>query len=108
MLVGFVVAEKARNEVQRALSPRVAFQLVSIELSPRPSQHDRKRAQQRSFSEGPKGPENPRVGGSIPPVGTLTFRIAPAEVGEQSVRIHWDFRGLVRRATFPSRRSRQA
>ena len=48
MLVGFVVAEKARNVVQRALSPRVAFQLVSIELSPRPSQHDRKRAQQRS------------------------------------------------------------
>jgi len=37
------------EEVQRALSPRAAFQLVPIELSPRPSQHDRKRAQQRSI-----------------------------------------------------------
>jgi len=37
------------EEVQRALSPRAAFQLVPIELSPRPSQHDRKLAQQRSI-----------------------------------------------------------
>src|SRR6267378_76484 len=38
------------EECQRALSPRAVFQLAPVELSPRPSQHDRKRAQEGSIS----------------------------------------------------------
>ena len=86
MLVGFVVAEKARNVVQRALSPRVAFQLVSIELSPRPSQHDRKRAQQRS-----SGLRQLRSGSSQSgfigtfPVWSVALHSPAGEVGRRSV-----------------------
>ena len=36
------------EESQRVLSARAFFQLAPIEFSPRPSQHDRKRAQDRS------------------------------------------------------------
>ena len=38
------------EECQRALSSRAVFQLAPVELSPRPSQHDRKRAQEGSIS----------------------------------------------------------
>src|SRR5438128_8454271 len=40
------------EESQRVLSPRAVFQLVPIEFSPRASQHDRERAQERSIYAG--------------------------------------------------------